>query len=149
MSKRISCRAIVIADGGLVTMYREKEGRVYYTFPGGGRDEGETNEACVKREALEEFGITVEPLKHVYTYENEKTIQHFFVCKWVDGELGSGVGEEFQPDRNRGVYKPTLMPLEDITKLPLMPPEIVDVLSEDLKKYGEDLGDEFKEIVVE
>ena len=144
MSKRISCRAIIIDDNKLVTMYREKENRVYYTFPGGGRDEGESNEDCVVREALEEFGINVKPVKQVYTYENEKTIQYFYLCDWIDGELGTGEGEEFSADRNRGIYMPTLMPVENISKLPLMPPEVAAVLVEDIAKYGAGLADEVK-----
>lgn len=149
MSKRISCRAIVIDQNKLVTMYREKEDRVYYTFPGGGRDEGESNEDCVVREALEEFGITVKPIKHVYTYENEKTIQYFYTCEWVDGALGTGEGEEFAPDRNRGIYVPTLMPVENIAKSPLMPPEVANALVEDLAKYGAELGNEVREFHVD
>ena len=140
MEKRTSCRAIVIEDNALVTMYREKEDRVYYTFPGGGINEGESREECVKRECMEEFGITVEPIRQVYTYENDKTIQHFFICNWIDGELGSGEGEEFAPDRNRGIYVPTLMPLKEIGNLPLMPPEVAKALAEDLEKYGAELA---------
>ena len=140
MAKRSSCRAIIIEDNALVTMYREKEDRVYYTFPGGGINEGETQEECVIRECEEEFGIAVEPVRHVYTYENDKTIQHFFICKWESGELGSGVGEEFAPDRNRGIYVPTMMPLKEIGNLPLMPPEVAQALVEDLEKYGTALG---------
>ena len=140
MAKRTSCRAIILEDNGLVTMYREKEDRVYYTFPGGGIDENETHEQCVIRECIEEFGITVEPIRHVYTYENEKTIQHFYLCNWVSGELGSGEGEEFAPDRNRGIYVPTMMPLKEISNLPLMPPEVAQALVEDIEKYGITLG---------
>lgn len=140
MAKRTSCRAIILEDNGLVTMYREKEDRVYYTFPGGGIDENETHEQCVIRECIEEFGITVEPIRHVYTYENEKTIQHFYLCNWVSGELGSGEGEEFAPDRNRGIYVPTMMPLKEIANLPLMPPEVAQALVEDIEKYGIALG---------
>ena len=149
MSKRYSCRAIVIDENKLVTMYREKEDRVYYTFPGGGMEENETKEECVKREALEEFGIIVEPVKHVYTYENEKTVQYFYLCKWVSGELGTGTGEEFEADRNRGVYMPTLMPVEKISELPLMPPEVAKALAEDLQTYGENLSDNVRTFNVE
>ena len=129
---RESCRAIIFHDNKLIVMYREKNDRAYFTFPGGGKEENETNEECVKRECLEEFGITVEPQKEVYTYKDEKSLQHFYLCNWVGGELGSGQGEEFAPDRNSGVYIPTMMPKEDIGKLPLMPPEIAKGIAEDL-----------------
>lgn len=129
---RESCRAIIFHNNKLIVMYREKNDRAYFTFPGGGKEEGETNEECVKRECFEEFGITVEPQKEVYIYQDEKSLQHFYLCNWVDGELGSGQGEEFAPDRNSGIYVPTMMPSENIGKLPLMPPEIAKALAEDI-----------------
>lgn len=149
MSKRVSCRAIVISDNKLVVMKREREGRLYYTFPGGGKEENETNDECVVRECNEEFGIVVKPQKHVYIYENSKTIQYFYVCDWVSGKLGSGEGEEFQEDRNRGTYEPMLIPLEDIEKLPLMPPEVASALVQDVKKFGIVFEDKVKTFIVE
>lgn len=129
---RESCRAIIFHNNKLIVMYREKNDRAYFTFPGGGKEVGETNEECVIRECFEEFGINVEPLKEVYLYQDEKSIQHFYLCDWISGELGSGQGEEFAPDRNSGVYMPTMMPIENIGKLPLMPPEVAKVLAEDI-----------------
>lgn len=147
--KRESCRAIVFKDDKLVVMYREKNDRVYYTFPGGGLEEGETLEQCVIRECKEEFGIDVEPVKQVYTYENETTIQNFFLCSWIGGELGSGQGEEFGPDRNKGVYVPTLMPVDKMEELPLMPPEVVKVLAQDIKTFGYQLDSTNKTVMGE
>ena len=68
--------------------------------------------------------------------------EHFFVCKWISGEFGSGEGEEFQPDRNRGVYKPVLIKIADIPSLPLMPPEIATNLVADYELFGENLRDD-------
>ena len=39
--KRISARAIIIHEEKLVSMYRERQGEVYYTFPGGGKEKNE------------------------------------------------------------------------------------------------------------
>lgn len=124
MDKRVSSRAIIIENGKLVSMYREKNGRVYYTFPGGGINENESEEDCVKRECFEEFGITVEPIKKLYEYEDTKTIQNYFLCKWTAGELGTGNGEEFSQNRDKGVYIPTLIDVEKLTSLPLVPKEV-------------------------
>ena len=145
---RESCRAIIFHDNNLVVMYREKNDRKYFTFPGGGKEDNETNEECVKRECLEEFGIVVEPEREVYVYQDEKTLQHFYLCNWLSGELGSGQGEEFAPDRNRGIYIPTLMPFEKIGTLPLMPPEVAKVLAEDIKDNDAMKNNEVKKIVV-
>ena len=131
MEKRESCRAIVFIDGKLVTMRRVKDGRLYYTFPGGGLEKGEEQKDCVIRECIEEFGITVEPVRRLYIYENENTRQYFYLCNYISGEFGSGVGEEFQDDRNKGEYVPTLMSVANIYNLPLMPPEVASAVAED------------------
>ena len=140
MEKRVSCRAIIIEEGQIVLMYREKNDRIYYTFPGGGIEENETLKECVLREVKEEFGIDVIVQKEVYTYEDETTLQHFFMCKWESGELGSGKGEEFQGN-NKGIYIPVLANIDDLNKLPVMPPEITSQLINDVKKYGVNLNE--------
>ena len=63
--KRIRTRAIIMHDNKIVSMYREREGRVFYTFPGGGKEGNESEEECVIREVYEEFGITIKPIKKV------------------------------------------------------------------------------------
>ncbi|MBQ7917756.1 MAG: NUDIX domain-containing protein [Clostridia bacterium] len=146
MEKRESCRAIIFKDEKMVAMYREKNGRTYYTFPGGGMDEGETINECVKREVIEEFGIVVKPIREVYTYEDEKTYQHFILCDWESGELGTGEGEEFQGDASRGVYEPMLIDIENIPNLPLMPPEAAMQVVDDYKSYGKNLDSEVKSL---
>ena len=149
MKKRESCRAIIFSEDKMVVMYREKNDRVYYTFPGGGINEGEDVESCIIREVKEEFGIDVEPIKEVYLYENEKSIQHFFTCKWLSGELGSGEGEEFQGDQSRGIYIPMLVENERLSQIPLMPPEVAARLVTDLKIYGKELENEETKIIGE
>lgn len=143
MEKRKSCRAVVFIDGKLVTMKRIKDDRLYYTFAGGGLEDNETNESCVIRECLEEFGIEVKPIRHLYTYEDTKTIQYFYLCDYLYGSFGSGVGEEFMSVRNRGTYMPTLVDFKDIANIPLMPPEIAKAVVLDgvnlYKDYKEDV----------
>ncbi|MBP3619635.1 MAG: NUDIX domain-containing protein [Clostridia bacterium] len=142
MSKRGRARAIVIVDNKLVAMYRERDERVYYTFPGGGMESGESEVDCVKREVFEEFGIVVEPIKKVYVYENELSVEHFYVAKYVSGKFGSGQGEEFQGDKNRGIYIPKMIDIKEIQNLPLMPPEVAKTFLEDFAKNGKELRDD-------
>ena len=148
MDKRKSCRAIVFIDNKLVTMKRIKDGRLYYTFAGGGLEDNESHSACVIRECEEEFGIKVEPVRHLYTYENDKTIQYYYLCKYISGEFGSGVGEEFMEDRNKGEYEPTLMSLQDVSILPLMPPEIAKAVAEDGENFYISYNENIKVFVV-
>ncbi len=147
--KRVSCRAIIYVEGGIVSMYRERGERKFYTFPGGGKELNESEEECVKREVLEEFGLKVEPLKKVYVYESQRSIEHFYVCKWISGKFGSGVGEEFQADRNNGIYKPTTIEIAKIPQLPLMPPEVAENFVKDYKERGEILNDSPKYVLGE
>ena len=147
--KRIRARAIIMYEGKLVSMYRERQGRIFYTFPGGGMEENETEDECVKREVLEEFGIIVKPLKKVYTYENKNSIEHFYVAEWISGEFGSGEGEEFQENRNNDVYIPKFIEISDIPNLPLMPPEVASAFCEDYTKNEKELRNDVKSIIGE
>lgn len=144
--KRNRVRAIIICDEKIVSMYREKAGRIFYTFPGGGMEGNESEEDCVKREVLEEFGLIVKPVKKVYTYENQNSIEHFYLCDWVSGEFGSGEGEEFQANRNNGVYIPKFIKIADIPHLPLMPPEVASAFYDDFMKNGEELCRDVKSL---
>ena len=147
--KRVRARAIIIHEGKMVSMYRERQGRVFYTFPGGGMEGTETEEECVKREVFEEFGLTVKPIKKVYTYENKNSIEHFYIADWLSGEFGSGEGEEFEENRNNGVYIPKLIEISDIPNIPLMPPEVASAFYDDYTKNGKDLRNDVKFIVGE
>lgn len=142
--KRIRTRAIIIHCNKIVSMYREREGRVFYTFPGGGQEGDETEEECVIREVYEEFGITIKPIKKVYTYENQNSIEHFYIADWISGEFGSGNGEEYQENRNNGIYLPKFIEIGEIPNLPLMPPEIATIFYEDYMKNGKNLRDDVK-----
>lgn len=136
MEKRKSTRAVILKNGKVALMYREKNGRKYYTFPGGGIENGESEEDCVKRECLEEFGIVVRPLNKLYSLEDTKTEQEFYFCEWISGEFGSGTGEEFSPEKNDGVFKPCFMEIEKITSSPVVPEEIAQVVFEDYFGLG-------------
>lgn len=147
--KRARARAIIIHEGKMVSMYRERQGRVFYTFPGGGMEGTETEEECVKREVFEEFGLIVKPIKKVYIYENKNSIEHFYIADWLSGEFGSGEGEEFEKNRNNGVYIPKLIEISDIPNIPLMPPEVASAFYDDYTKNGKDLRNDVKFIVGE
>ena len=142
--KRVRVGAIIINEGKIVSMYREREDRIYYTFPGGGKEENETEEECAKREVLEEFGIIVNPIKKVYTYESQYSVEYFYLAKWIGGEFGTGEGEEFEENQTNGVYIPKWIEISSIPNLPLMPPDIATAFYEDYQKNGESLRNNVK-----
>ena len=59
MTNKVRCsgKAIIIEDNRLLTIVKKDEDGLYYIFPGGGQELGETIEQCVKRECLEELGV--------------------------------------------------------------------------------------------
>lgn len=138
-TKRIRGAAIIFYNDRIVSMYREYKDRKYYTFPGGGKEEYETEEECVIREVYEEFGINVKVIRKVYVYEKENAIEHYYIADWIDGDFGSGDGEEYQPDNVMGLYKPTLINIKDIPSLPLMPPEVAKMFYSDYLENGKEL----------
>ena len=68
---RIRVAGIVPINNGFVFMHRKnvkrnRDYQEYYTFPGGGLEEGETLEEGVIREIKEEFGINVKVIKKLF-----------------------------------------------------------------------------------
>lgn len=108
----------------------------YYTFPGGGKEEGETIEEGTKREIKEEFGINVEIIKQLYYLKNEEKEEYFFICKYIDGKFGTGEGPEFSGDpkyAHRGQYLPEIIKKEEVKNITLLPDEIKEKLVQDIK----------------
>ncbi len=149
MDKRIRARAIIIHEEKIISMYREREDRVFYTFPGGGKEGNESEEDCVIREVYEEFGIVVKPVKKCYICEDQINVSHYFLCEWVSGDFGTGHGEEYSKEQTNGIYKPTMINITDIPNLPLKPTEVASIFYEDYMKNGKELRNDVKFIMSE
>ncbi len=143
MKERIRVAGIVKINDGYALMHRKnvikrKDFQEYYTFPGGGLEEGETLEEGVTREIKEEFGINVKVIKKLYEMKSEKLNQkeYFFLCEYIDGEFGTGDGPEFNNDPKYidcGEFLPEIIKEENVENLLLLPPEIKEKFVEDLK----------------
>ena len=141
--ERIRVAGIVPMGDGFALMHRRgvkkrKDIQEYYTFPGGGLEEGETLEEGTIREIKEEFGIDVEVVKELYKMESERFNQkeYFYLCKYIGGEFGTGEGPEFSHDpkyADSGEYLPEIIKREDIEKIFLLPGEIKDKFVDDIK----------------
>jgi 8-oxo-dGTP diphosphatase len=79
---------LVFRDGKLLITQRHANSHLggLWEFPGGKREAGETFEACLARELVEELGIEVDVGPLVETVEHaypEKTVLlKFFQCRW-------------------------------------------------------------------
>ena len=142
--ERTRVAGIIFINDGIALMHRvgvlkRSDYQEYYTFPGGGLEEGETLEQGTIREIKEEFGIDVKVVKKLYELESQKFNQkeYFFLCEYIGGEFGTGEGPEFSNDPkyiDSGKYLPEIVKIEDIKNIPLLPPEIKEKLVKDLEK---------------
>lgn len=144
---RISSRAIIFKGNKALLIYRERDGEQYYVFPGGKIEDGETMEQCIIRECKEELGITINVKKYVYEVKGVDFIQHFFVCDWLDGKIGTGDKEEYDANRKGGIQIPMLIDIQSIKDLNVVSPPIVKQLFDDIDNFGLELDTEVKQII--
>ena len=98
--RRTRYQGAIIKDNKiLLILHKEHEaGRSYWVMPGGGREMGETEIACVVREMWEETNLEVSvkrllfetSLPHEYTYATLKT----YLCHVVSGQASPGYEPE-------------------------------------------------------
>lgn len=82
--KRQRASLVIVCDGRILLMHRHKQGREYYTVPGGGVERGETLEQAAIREAKEETGLDVTINRYLWTYAEKN--HHFLVTDFC-GDL--------------------------------------------------------------
>ena len=146
--KRKACRGIILKDDNIILIHRIKQNKEYYVFPGGGVEKEESNEQCILREIKEELGINVKIVKYLYRLETIKDIEYYFLCEYLNGEIGTGTGPEFT-DKDyliRGKYISELHPLNSIEQL-----ELKNIVSssiiQDIEKYNSLKNAPFKNLI--
>ena len=136
---RISSRCILIENRNVLLIYRERDGEKYYVFPGGGIEDGETKEACIKRECKEELGIDIEIKKYVYEVKGKDFVQHFFLIRRTAGEIGTGNPEEYDVNRKGGIQIPMFVSIDKLKSLNVVSPPIVSQFLEDYSNFGSNM----------
>jgi len=122
MRDRVS--VVIIENNKVGLIQRIRDGSVYYVFPGGGIEIGETPEDGAKREAFEELGVVVRVNECIAEVEFQGT-QYFFLSKIIDGTFGTGQGEEYADEnRDRGTYLPMWVDIERLSSIDVKPKEV-------------------------
>lgn len=132
---RTRVRAIIIKDENIILIKRTKKDEIYFVFPGGGVEEGETEKEALVREIKEELGLDTE-VKELTTSRplsrsNADQIEYFYLCDVIGGVLGTGNGPEFQENSKSeydGIHEVISIPLSEISQLNLMPFEVRDLV---------------------
>lgn len=104
-------------------MYKE-----YYALVGGHVEDGENFEDACIREVYEELGINIKINELFYEMYNEDVdnYEKFYLVDYVDGEFGTGKGEEFSmPDEQKhGKYEIVKIKKEQIKDYFILPEEV-------------------------
>lgn len=125
-------RAIIVEQGKILLIKKIFPDCIYWVFPGGGVEEGEDVTEALKRECLEELGITVE-VQELFTKEvsqkkeTEGEMEYFYTARIIGGALGKGVGPEYEPNSDySGEYELVWEDVSKITGIDLRPNEVRD-----------------------
>lgn len=119
---RRAVRAIVIKDGHLMVMHRNKFGLEYYTLIGGGIDMGESPEQALARELREETGVKIANPRLVIIEDAGDVfgMQYVYLCDYVSGEPHLAIDSEEAKisELGQNLYVPMWL---DIRMLPTLP----------------------------
>jgi len=126
---------ILIEDNKLALIERHRAEKHYFSFPGGGVDEGESPQEAAMREAEEELGIQVEIKQKAAEVIFNGSPQHYFLAQKLGGEFGTGTGEEYgEFNPTHGTYHPIWMPLADVPNNNVLPRELAELVVRSAKE---------------
>jgi len=121
---RIRGSVVIVENDKVGLILRIRDGIVYYVFPGGGIEKGETPEEASKREAFEELGVEVKVNECLAKIEDNGT-QYFFLSEIIKGTFGTGQGEEYtDKERNRGIYLPMWVDIKRLSSIDVKPRQV-------------------------
>lgn len=125
---------VIIQNKRVALIKRTRTDSIYYVFPGGGIEPGETPVAAAKREAWEELSVKVEIQECLAEVAFNGT-QYFFQAIILEGEFGTGSGEEFS-DPQRGTYEPVWVELNELVHLDVKPRSVANSIQKGRKRNG-------------
>ena len=82
--------ALLVKDGAVALVERQLPDELYYLFPGGAVEAGETPEAAVVREVHEELGLVVTVDRLVAEVAHRGQVQYYYAVTISGGTFGAG-----------------------------------------------------------
>lgn len=139
---RVRLTGILMEDGRVLVQRQVLRERSHWNFPGGALEPGETLEACLRREMLEECGLEVEVGELLYVCDRfrslgRQTVDMSFLVRRVGGELlegphMDGQGEYFAAAR--------MVPVDDLPRYGFSD-KLVGLVREGFPRRGTYQGD--------
>ncbi|HLD93572.1 MAG TPA: NUDIX domain-containing protein [Anaerolineales bacterium] len=122
--------AIILQNNSLALIERNRNGQIYYLFPGGQVEAGESQVETVTREVKEEIGLEISVGRLIAEVIFNGKSQFHYLADILGGEFGTGMGEEFlsRLPSEYGTYSAVWIPLTDLLKLDLRPKAVVDLV---------------------
>lgn len=121
-----SGRVIILENDHVLLIKRTKKEQVYYVFPGGKAEAGETPEMTALREAYEELGVQVELETCFFELDFNGVRQFYYLASITGGVLGTGTAEEFTT--GEGMYELVWVHIPELGNHPVVPLEVVEKL---------------------
>lgn len=134
-----AARAIIIENGNLLVMHRNKHGDQYFTLVGGKVNDGETIEQGLVREVQEETGLQVTAAQLVF-YEqhpaphNEQYIYLCHVAPHADVKIQSTSEEALMNKLGFNTHTPYWIPMRAFANIAFRTPQLHDAIVQGLKK---------------
>lgn len=134
---RQAVRAIVIRDGQLLVMHRNKFGKEYETLPGGGIEPGEVYEDALRRELAEETSIVIGSARLVFTEKAGDPFgdQFVYLCEYISGEpqLAADSEEAMINKLGQNLYDPRWVAIADLPNLPFLSEQLRSVILQSIE----------------
>jgi len=129
------CAVIIIKENKVLTMFRRREGREYYTIPGGHMQQGETEVETAEREVLEETSLKVKNIKPAFTLLDyvKDNYDYYFTAEYDSGNLELG-GEEKVKSSEENYYELKWIEFDDVKNINMLPKAAKEWILETLVK---------------
>ena len=129
---RQAVRAVIVHDGALLVMRRNKFGREYYTLVGGGVEAGEELEVALMRELSEETTLRARDPKLVFIEEADEPFgtQYIYHCEYDGGDIALRDDSEEAQSNQGGMntYHPEWLPTDRLKAVAFMSPDLQERL---------------------
>ncbi len=132
-------RAIIIENGKILVMYRNKQGSQYYTLVGGRATDEETPEDALLREVKEETGLVITRARLVYVEYHQPPYneQYIYLCEVAshdDISLQDTSEEAHLNKLNTNIHRPQWADKKSFATLPFRTPRLQEAIIKGIKK---------------